>query len=304
MNRIVYTRKGAAARSVRLPVSLLAVSLAVFVLVFAGGLGVGYLVAANSDAPGAEFTELRTEMEQQRDTIEVARRDTTNQVNALALRLGQMNANVIRLNALGRRLTGMAGIEAAEFDFDRTPPTGGLEVSLDGAANAELPSLTEDLDRLSAELVQREQQLDVLENVLMNRKLNDRVQPRGRPVKSGWLSSYYGNRTDPMHGKPSWHGGIDFAGKPGTEIVAAADGVVSWSRERYGFGNLVEITHGNGYVTRYAHNDENLVTLGDTVQQGQTIALMGSTGRSTGTHLHFEVWKHGKSVNPLKFVNR
>jgi murein DD-endopeptidase MepM/ murein hydrolase activator NlpD len=304
MNRIVYTRQGAAARSLRLPVSLLAVSLAVFSLVFAGGLGIGYLVAANSDTSGAEFTELRTELEQQRDTIELARRDTTNQANALALRLGQMNANVIRLNALGRRLTGMAGIEAAEFDFDRTPPTGGLEVSLDGAANAEFPSLIEDLDRLSAELVQREQQLDVLENVLMHRKLNDRVHPRGRPVKSGWMSSYYGNRTDPMHGKPSWHGGLDFAGKPGTEIISAADGVVSWSRERYGFGNLVEITHGNGYVTRYAHNDRNLVALGDTVKQGQTIALMGSTGRSTGTHLHFEVWKDGKSVNPLKFVNR
>ena len=304
MNRIVFTRQGAAEWSLRLPVSLMSISLVLFSVVFAGGLSVGYLVAANSEASAAKLTELRKNLEEQRESIEVARRDTTNQVNALALRLGQMNASVIRLNALGHRLTEMADIEAAEFDFARTPSIGGLEVSLDGAANAELPSLTEDLDRLSAELLQRELQLDVLENVLMTRKLNDRVYPRGRPVKSGWMSSYYGNRADPMNGKPSWHGGLDFAGKPGTEIIAAADGVVSWSRERYGFGNLVEINHGNGYVTRYAHNKENLVALGDTVEQGQTIALMGSTGRSTGTHLHFEVWKDGKSVNPLKFVNR
>ncbi|MDG1462249.1 MAG: M23 family metallopeptidase [Gammaproteobacteria bacterium] len=304
MNRIVFTRQGAAEWSLRLPVSLMSISLVLFSVVFAGGLSVGYLVAENSEASAAKLTELRKNLEEQRESIEVARRDTTNQVNALALRLGQMNASVIRLNALGHRLTDMAGIEAAEFDFARTPSIGGLEVSLDGAANPELPSLTEDLDRLSAELVQRELQLDVLENVLMTRKLNDRVYPRGRPVKSGWMSSYYGNRADPMNGKPSWHGGLDFAGKPGTEIIAAADGVVSWSRERYGFGNLVEINHGNGYVTRYAHNKENLVALGDTVEQGQIIALMGSTGRSTGTHLHFEVWKDGKSVNPLKFVNR
>jgi murein DD-endopeptidase MepM/ murein hydrolase activator NlpD len=304
MNRIVFTRQGAAEWSLRLPVSLMSISLVLFSVVFAGGLSVGYLVAENSEASAAKLTELRKNLEEQRESIEVARRDTTNQVNALALRLGQMNASVIRLNALGHRLTDMAGIEAAEFDFARTPSIGGLEVSLDGAANPELPSLTEDLDRLSAELVQSELQLDVLENVLMTRKLNDRVYPRGRPVKSGWMSSYYGNRADPMNGKPSWHGGLDFAGKPGTEIIAAADGVVSWSRERYGFGNLVEINHGNGYVTRYAHNKENLVALGDTVEQGQIIALMGSTGRSTGTHLHFEVWKDGKSVNPLKFVNR
>jgi len=168
----------------------------------------------------------------------------------------------------------------------------------------QLPDLSSEFDILSEQLVDRELQLEVLENVMMGRKLDSRVHPSGRPVKSGWLSSYFGHRTDPLNGKRAWHRGIDFAGKRGTEIVAVADGVVSWSRERYGYGNLVEITHGNGYVTRYAHNDENTVKLGDTVKQGQTIAYMGSTGRSTGTHLHFEVWHDGQPVNPRKFVSQ
>jgi murein DD-endopeptidase MepM/ murein hydrolase activator NlpD len=304
MNRIVYIRKGAAAKVVRLPFPLMIISVSLLLVIFSGGLGAGYLVAIKSDINKKELSILRYSLEQQWGMIDVISDDASYKLNALALRLGHMKANVIRLNALGRRLVDMAGIEASEFDFDSSPPIGGLGESLNDASNAELPELEIDLDLLAVELLQRKQQLDVLENVLLNDKLNERVQPRGRPVKSGWLSSYYGNRTDPMHGRPSWHGGIDFAGKPGVEVIAAGAGVVSWSREHYGFGNLVEIKHGNGYLTRYAHNYKNLVAVGDTVEQGQTIALMGSSGRSTGTHLHFEVWKDGKSLNPLKFVNR
>jgi hypothetical protein len=304
MNRIVYTRQGAAARSVRLPLSLRAMAAIAFSFIFVGGLAAGYVVAVNSQTSDAQLLELRAQIDEQRVTLEAARRDANDQVNALALRLGQMTANVIRLNALGRRLTGMAGIEAEEFDFDRNPASGGFDPEMDNnIVDAQLGDLITDFERLSEELAQREQQLDVLEKVMVNHKLSERVHPRGRPVKSGWLSSYYGSRTDPINGKQAWHGGLDFAGKSGTEIVAAADGVVSWSRDRFGYGNMVEINHGNGYVTRYAHNDKNLVALGDTVTQGQTIALMGATGRATGPHLHFEVLKDGKFVNPLKFVN-
>ncbi len=303
MNRIVYTRQGAAARSVRLPVSLLAASGIAFTLVFGGGIGLGAWVANATQDSDSEIQQLRLQIEKQQAEIKVAQREADDQINALALRLGQMNANVIRINALGQRLTGMAGIEAEEFDFDRNPATGGIDADGSIPEDAKLQDVVLGFDRLSDELAQREQQLDVLENVMLNRKLKARVHPSGRPVKSGWQSSYYGYRTDPLHGKKAWHGGIDFAGKPGTEILAAADGVVSLSRKHYGFGNLVEINHGNGYVTRYAHNQENLVALGETVHQGQPIALLGSTGRSTGPHLHFEVIKDGKSLNPAKFVN-
>ena len=136
----------------------------------------------------------------------------------------------------------------------------------------------------------------------MNQSLNERVYPQGRPVKSGWLSSYFGKRTDPFTGKPANHTGIDFAGKRGDEIVAVADGVVTWSGDRYGYGVMVEINHGNGYSTRYAHNSENRVSVGDEVKKGQVVALMGKTGRATGPNLHFEVLHDGRRVNPVTYI--
>ena len=155
---------------------------------------------------------------------------------------------------------------------------------------------------LGYQLDNREAQLGVLESVLMNQNLKERVYPQGRPVKSGWLSSYFGRRTDPFTGKPANHTGIDFAGRMGAEIIAVADGVVTWSGDRYGYGIMVEINHGNGYSTRYAHNSENLVGVGDEVRKGQVVALMGETGRATGPNLHFEVLQDGRRVNPVKFI--
>ncbi|MEX1265589.1 MAG: M23 family metallopeptidase, partial [Woeseia sp.] len=155
---------------------------------------------------------------------------------------------------------------------------------------------------LGQQLDSREAQLGVLESVLLTQNLSDRVRPQGRPVKTGWMSSYFGRRTDPFTGKPATHRGVDFAGKAGAEIVAVADGVVTWSSPRYGYGELVEINHGNGYATRYAHNSENLVAVGEEVRKGQTVALMGETGRATGPNLHFEVLHRGQRVNPVTFI--
>jgi len=302
MNRIVYTRKGAAARSVVLPASPLIYVTAIAVLLFTGGLGLGLIVAQQSSGSIPEINELRSQLQEQEAQLVAARQTSDEQLNALSLRLGQMNANVIRLNALGRRLTDMADIEADEFNFDSAPAVGGLDEPLAAVSQANLPQLSNEFDLLSRQLVSQEQQLRVLENVMLGNKLDDRVRPSGRPVESGWLSSYFGHRTDPINGKRTLHRGLDYAGKKGTDVIAVADGVVSLSKKHYGYGNMVEINHGNGYVTRYAHNDSNTVKVGDTVQQGQTIAHMGSTGRSTGTHLHFEVWHNGNPVNPRKFV--
>jgi murein DD-endopeptidase MepM/ murein hydrolase activator NlpD len=138
----------------------------------------------------------------------------------------------------------------------------------------------------------------------MNQQLVARVSPQGSPVEGGWMSSYYGRRTDPFTGKPANHKGVDFAGKAGASVFAVADGVVTWSSKRYGYGELVEINHGNGYSTRYAHNSENLVAVGDEVSKGETVALMGDTGRATGPNLHFEVLHQGKQVNPVNFVRQ
>ena len=134
--------------------------------------------------------------------------------------------------------------------------------------------------------------------------MKEEVFPEGRPIDRGWISSYFGMRTNPFTGKLQFHKGMDFASKSGSKVKAVAGGVITWSSKRYGYGNLVEINHGNSYVTRYGHNEQNLVKVGDTVKKGQTISLMGSTGRSTGPHVHFEVIKNGKQINPNRFVQK
>jgi murein DD-endopeptidase MepM/ murein hydrolase activator NlpD len=209
-----------------------------------------------------------------------------------------MQANVIRLNALGQRLVKVAKLDAKEFDF-KNPPAYGGPVEKDSETVIDLDGVIADLDR---QLSSREAQLDVLEEVIMNRQLKNESKPRGRPIVKGWTSSYYGKRTDPFTGKPAMHKGMDFAGKEGSKVIAVASGVVTWAGERYGYGELIEINHGNGYTTRYGHNKELLVEVGDTIEKGQAISLMGSTGRSTGPHVHFEVLKNDRQVNPSKYV--
>ncbi len=295
-----------------LQINLSGRSAACYALLIVGLLGAaafagGYLYSAYTGS-GVSFSEVATltdEIESQRSAIAITRQQTEDTLDALSIRVGQMNARIIRLDALGRRLTEMADLEEGEFDFDSAPAIGGPEEepfsSGSGVAVAEVLVAMQDLDN---QLNNREAQLGVLESMLMDQKLSDRVYPQGRPVKSGWMSSYFGRRTDPFTGKPANHRGVDFAGKAGSEVVAVADGVVTWSSSRYGFGKLVEINHGNGYATRYAHNSENLVSVGQEVRKGQTVALMGDTGRATGPNLHFEVLRNGKRVNPVTFIRQ
>lgn len=269
---------------------------------FAGGYW--YSAHTGSGVSLGEVANLARELEGEREKIHVTRQQTEDTLDALAIRIGQMNARVIRLDALGQRLTDMADLNDGEFDFDSAPAIGGPEEpNLSGSAVA-VPEVLTAMNELGQQLDNREAQLGVLENVLMNKNLSARVYPAGRPVKAGWMSSYFGRRTDPFTGKPANHRGVDFAGKTGAEIIAVADGVVTWSSSRYGFGKLVEINHGNGYATRYAHNSENLVVVGDEVRKGQTVALMGDTGRATGPNLHFEVLKNGRRVNPVTFIRQ
>jgi murein DD-endopeptidase MepM/ murein hydrolase activator NlpD len=144
--------------------------------------------------------------------------------------------------------------------------------------------------------------LDGLEAVLRDRSVASDLQPSGRPLERGWVSSFFGNRTDPITGRAVFHEGVDFVAKAGAEVVAAASGIVTWAGQRRGYGNLIEISHGDGYTTRYAHNERHLVQAGTKVDKGQPIALLGATGRSTGPHLHFEVLRNGKALNPMRFV--
>ena len=251
--------------------------------------------------PAQQLSAWSKELSAQQASIDDTRRVLQERLNSLAARIGQMNAHVIRLDALGRRLTQMAKLDSREFDFDHAPAQGGPETPADGVEPA-MPTLTSMIDTLDQQLAQRQQQMTALEHAILTRDLEEQIYPEGRPVHQGYMSSYFGERTDPINGTIAYHKGIDFASVEGTEVLAVAAGVVTWSRERFGYGRMVEINHGNGYVTRYAHNERNLVTIGQTVQKGQAIALMGSTGRATGPNLHFEVLYDGRQVNPLKFL--
>ena len=233
--------------------------------------------------------------------IQASKRAVDLHLDALALRLGQMQAQMVRLNALGQQLTQMADIDDGEFDFNKLPPLGGPAEPLQQGFSSGAEFL-QDLEQLSRELQDRERQLTVIETLLMNRNVNKQVLPAGRPVLGGWVSSYFGTRRNPFNGRKEFHSGVDFAGKRDSIVIAVAAGVVTRSEQQAGLGNVVEIDHGNGYLTRYAHNHENLVTRGERITKGQLIAVMGSTGYSTGTHVHFEVYLNGKAVDPARYI--
>src|SRR5690606_19045634 len=256
------------------PRRLWAAAFALALAFFTGAFFVGWHAA---DAygltnPAVEMQAWRAELEAQQALLEKTRRGLQQSVDALALRLGQMNAHVVRLDALGARLTAMAGLDDGEFDFSSPPALGGPEEVLADADQLDLRSILSSLESLELQLKDRHRQLDVLEDLLLDRKLAAEVRPDGRPVSSGYISSRFGQRTDPFTGRRAFHQGIDFAGRAGTEVMAVASGIVVWSGERHGYGQLIEIDHGNGYVTRYAHNSSNLVSVGDTVKRGQVIA--------------------------------
>ncbi|MEM7611902.1 MAG: M23 family metallopeptidase [Pseudomonadota bacterium] len=263
----------------------------------------GYTMALQKSgyADEAEILALRADVAAQQQALDVAQRNAQDTLDALAIRIGQMNAHVVRLDALGQRLTEMADLEDGEFDFQTVPPIGGPEET-EFFTDMDEAGLVAQLEGLGVQIEDRARQLGVLESVLLTRNVGERVKPQGRPVQGGWISSHFGTRTDPFTGKKARHKGVDFAGKAGSEIVSVASGIVTYSGNRYGYGMMVEIDHGNGYVTRYAHNAENTVKAGDEVEKGQLIGYMGSTGRATGPNLHFEVIKDGQSQNPVNFI--
>ena len=271
-----------------------------------GMVAVGYLAGLESEARsmrGASLDTLQDELDLQAADFDVLQDRAERQIQVMTLNLAELQARVTRLDALGQHLTAMADLEEGEFDFSQPPALGG---PMAGEFCVDFTSLDlgSELGRFEARLTDREQQLDILESLLNNRKLEEQSWLSGLPVQKGWISSHYGQRTDPFSGKLSMHNGLDLAGKEGSNVVAVAAGVVTWAGSKTGYGQLVEISHDDGFVTRYAHNKENLVQPGDVVRKGETIALMGSSGRSTGAHVHYEVYKHGRSVDPSSYVAR
>jgi murein DD-endopeptidase MepM/ murein hydrolase activator NlpD len=218
-----------------------------------------------------------------------------------AKRLGQLQAESIRLTALTEKLAEIAGVDVTEFQLNTVPAQGGIDENGESLT----PELFKiEISQLTSRFTEQNKQLATIQKLFLTRDSITSAIPQGRPIAGGWLSSSYGYRIDPFNGKKTFHSGIDFAAKEGTNVNAVADGIVSFIGERSGYGELIELDHGNGYVTRYAHNEKIIVKTGDRIKKGEAIALLGSTGRSTGPHVHFEVLLEGTKIDPYKFVNR
>jgi len=284
---------------------LILVLFTLFALVFSGyKLREYFEEHAELTIENAIVEKWRNQLAEQKSDVLSLKRMSQEKVDALTLRMGDMQARLMRLDALGQRLTELAKLQNGEFDFSMSPALGGPTQSLQSDESYVLPGLIESLEQIENQIVNSEQQLEVIDALFVSRNTQDELFIAGRPIKWGWMSSAYGYRTDPFSGKRAWHAGVDFAGKEDSDIIAVASGVVTWSGKRYGYGNLIEVNHGNGYITRYAHCKELLAAVGDVVEKGQVLATMGSTGRSTGPHVHYEVRKEGKTLNPKKYIHR
>ena len=306
MNVIFLSKRDGRARQLDLARPLTLTAIATLVLAFIGSafaLGLQLGRGNHERLVLADTTRFGTLLAEQKKQIADLKQQLQLRVDAMAMRLGEVNAHVIRLDALGKRLTEMADIDSHEFNFDRDPPRGGPEGDGEGMS-AQIPDLSVMLAKLEQRVDLRESQLSALENVILARELHQEIHPEGRPVAKGFISSDFGERADPFDGLEAFHKGVDFAGSVGSPVTAVAAGVVTWAGERAGYGKLVEINHGDGFTTRYGHNERTLVSVGQTVKRGESVALMGSTGRSTGPHVHFEVLRNGRQVDPLSFIGR
>ncbi|RLV58940.1 hypothetical protein D5018_14555 [Parashewanella curva] len=236
----------------------------------------------------------------QKEQVIELKQQTQAQIALLVSHIARMQANLTRVEALGQQVAKKNHLDD-QFNFSTEVGVGGVS---EIGESVQLDQLLKDMDDLANRIENRQQQLKVLETVVTNHHIDIERYISGRPINKGWLSSPYGLRNDPFSGRRAMHKGIDFAGTEGENVVATGSGVVTWAGSIFGYGNLVEIDHGNGLRTRYGHNASISVHLGDVVAKGQKIATMGSTGRSTGPHVHYEVLRAGQQVNPQKYVYR
>ena len=274
-------------------------SLAVFGCISLGAV-LALVIASPRDHALAQIHELQQQIHQQGDQLGSVRDDAQRSLDALAVKLGQLQAQSTRLNALGGRLVQVGKLDSGEFDFDQPPAVGGIE-DPSSTAYALPPALETSIDQLTGQFDIQQAQLSALQSLLLDARIESNLKPTGMPVQ-GYISSYFGVRPDPFDGRSARHTGIDISTPFGTPVHAVAEGMVTFAGVRHGYGNVVEIDHGNGYMTRYAHNSKLDVHPGQHVQVSDVIAQAGSTGRSTGSHVHFEVWYDGRVVNPLAFV--
>jgi len=265
-------------------------------LVFAG-----FLLKQSDFVDAAVIETWRSKLSEQDDVVEQLREQSVARRQAVGRQIAEMQARLWRMEALASYMHETSGLPKDEFDFDAPVSQGG---PLSNEAQVfEVDNLDTQLASLSQRLKQRETELSILDQVLLGIYNDKGARPAGAPIVKGWMSSPFGERVDPISGKKAWHEGMDFAGSKGSEVIAVANGVVVFAGYRDGYGQMVEISHGKDLRTRYGHHEEVLVDAGQSVKRGDVIALMGSSGRSTGPHVHFEVLEEGRPVNPARYVS-
>jgi murein DD-endopeptidase MepM/ murein hydrolase activator NlpD len=300
---ILVSNRYAKARSITLTrTRLAAIAMVGAVLFVAIVLAAQYAIVRLQ--PGLMSNELRSWLASaQQDEIQKQQTYLRKSMDTMAMRLGQMQAQLQRLDGLGARLAKMSGMKPQEFSFGQPPAQGGpyLPAAIP-QQDISLQTMERQMAELNTLLSDRSDKLLALETLMMQDKLSKKLLPSIPPTTVGWYSSNFGWRTDPFTGKSAMHEGVDYMVPSGTSVRASAGGVVVYADTHPQYGNMVEIDHGNQVITRYAHCSKLLVKVGQMVRRGKEIALSGSTGRSTGPHLHFEVRYKGMAQNPVRFL--
>ncbi|HEX7369425.1 MAG TPA: M23 family metallopeptidase [Rhodanobacteraceae bacterium] len=251
----------------------------------------------------AQVNSMRQQIASQKAELAQVRSNAQRDISRMAIKLGELQADSARLDALGQRLVVTGKLDPKEFDFKQAAGIGGPEKTV--PPERSLPfDLSVSMEQLAQRFDSQQTQLGVLQSLLTDRQVAADLIPSGMPIKDGYITSPYGERIDPFTGHMSFHPGIDIGAFKGEQVHAVAPGVVTYAGVRPGYGNVIEIDHGDGYMTRYAHNSKLLAYVGEHVHTGEVISDAGSTGRSTGPHVHFEVWHDGKLVNPIAYVRR
>lgn len=301
MNIILVSEKLPKARTITLGWPQLVgagLSLLVAMMFFAGALNYGLLrYAAELNIPYVR--DVLVSIQRQQD--EKAQSYLQDNLNAMAVRLGQMQAQLLRLDTLGERLAKLAGFKPQELMFHEIPGRGGAQSSVPNQ-NISLGDFSRQVELLTRQVEDRGDKLGLLESMYTQENARRKMIPTKLPVEGGWYSSNFGWRIDPFTGQRAFHEGIDFMAEEGTPVFAAAAGVVVYAEFHPQYGNMVEVDHGNDLVTRYAHSSKRYVKVGDVVLRGTRIADVGRTGRATGSHLHFEVRQRGAALNPARFL--
>ena len=268
-------------------------------------LGLGsYWVSASIDRSFNPFIDpeyriaVESRVTEQESEILKTRQYVRRHMDILGRKVGSLQAQVSRIHAVEQRIADSSGIDLADFAFEEEPPVGGTNDEID----SEQIDIENAIFEIENKLALRESEIAAMDFLLSRNNLQSKQTPAGWPVAGGWVSSSFGSRMHPLTGKKQFHSGVDIPGKMGSSILAVAEGVVERSEETADYGWLVEIDHGDGYKTLYSHNRRNLVSEGETVSKGTVIAELGSSGRSTGPHVHFEVSKEGRTINPIKFL--